>query len=306
MLKNARIYRFTEPMTIVSAALEDRLQAHPFRPCGPLESMTMGFVPPPQTQESGALVHPCGDFLLLCVRIQERLLPAAALADALAARIATIEAQELRTLGRAERKRLRTAIADEMLPQVFPQSKRVLLYLDRRADLLVVDTASQAQADDLVSLLREAADSLPVRPLDGHFVSSTLGAWMRDGSAPADVALDDACELRDPEDSARVVRCAGENLWSEEILNHVRAGKSVRRLAMTWNDGISFVLDQDLVLRKIRLLDAVTADLLATEFETEAQRLDAEFAILGLQLRQLVARFGEIFGTNSDVVPEAA
>ncbi|MBK1717616.1 recombination-associated protein RdgC [Thiocystis violacea] len=295
MFKNARFFRLDTPFGLEAAELEERLATRRFRPCGPIETATMGWSSP-LGEETSALVQAVSGCYLICARKQERLLPSAAVAEALDERIGELEAGEARDVGRAERRRLREQIIHEMLPRAFTRSRRTMLYVDTEAGWMVVDASSEKQAEDVVSLLRETLESLPAKLPDPSKAPATiLTSWLLDGTAPDDFVPGDACELRDADDNASVVRCSGQDLGSDEILNHIRAGKRATKLALEWDERLTFTLADDLSLKRLRVGDALLEEMNDTDLEPAA-RLDAEFAILALQLRQLIVRFDELFG----------
>lgn len=294
MFKNARLYRLETPFERDAGALEAELAQRPFRPCGPVETATLGWSPP-LGEDSSALVHAVGGCLLMCARKQERMLPSSAVAEALDERIGEMEAGESRDIGRAERRRLKEQIVNEMLPRAFTRSRRTPLYVDTQTGWLVVDAASERQAEDVISLLRETLGSLPARPAMATLpAGDILTRWLLSGDAPPDFIPADACELRDPQEGAGVIRCSGQDLGSDEILNHLRAGKRVVKLALEWDQRLGLVLADDLSLKRLRLDTALLDEI--EDGEDVAARLDAEFAIMALQLRELIARFDAIFG----------
>lgn len=298
MFRNARLYRLDTPFAAGAAELEGLLARRRFRPCGPVETATLGWAAP-LGEETAALVHGVGGCLLMCARKQERLLPAAAVAEALDERVNELEAGEARDLGRAERRRLREQIIGEMLPRAFTRSRRTMLYVDTETGWLVVDAASEKQADEMVSLLRETLETLPAKlPDPGRSPASIMTDWLLDGAAPPDFLAGDACELRDADDTGSVVRCSGQDLASDEILNHLRAGKRAVKLALEWDERLSFVLAEDLALKRLRVAESLLQEL-DEEGLDPAARLDAEFAILALQLRQLLQRLDEVFLLSS-------
>jgi recombination associated protein RdgC len=278
------------------------LATRQFRPCGPLETTTLGWATP-LGDDSTALVTAVNGCLLLCARKQERLLPSSAIAEALDERISELETSEARDVGRAERRRLREQVISEMLPRAFTRSRRTQLYIDTELGWLMVDAASEKQAEDVVTLLRETLESLPARlPNPRQAPSAVMTDWLLADSAPADFMAGDACELRDADDDAGVVRCRGQDLGSEEILNHLRARKLVTKLALNWNERLDFVLADDLSLKRVQVTDALLDDLNDDDAKADAAaRLEAEFALFALQMRQLIARFETIFGLSDAV-----
>ena len=76
-------------------------------------------------------------------------------------------------------------------------------------------------------------------------------------------------------------------LSGEEIGKHLEAGKQVARLALTLDDHVSFVLGEDLVLRKFRILDGAADTLESTEREDLRAELDARFTLMAGELERL-------------------
>jgi recombination associated protein RdgC len=299
MFKNVRLYRLGQPFGLDAAGLEARLDARRFRPCGPLETATMGWSAP-LGEGSTALVHAVSGCFLVCARKQERLLPASAVAEAVDERVSELETTEARDVGRSERRRLREQIMAEMLPRAFTRSRRTLLYVDTLAGWLVVDAASDRQAEDVISLLRETIDTLPARPATPRVEPPrVMTGWLLAGDAPSDLMVGDTCELRDASDASSLIRCRGQDLSSDEILAHLRVGKQVVKLAVNWEDRLDFVLAEDVSLKRLRVGEALLESLDEGDLDPVA-RLDAELAILALQLRELIGRLDTLFGLTSE------
>jgi len=298
MFKNARLFRLQAPFGLDAAGLEVQLANRSFRPCGPVETATLGWAPP-LGEDTTALVHSISGCLLLCARKQERLLPSAAVAEAVDERISEVETREARDVGRPERRRIKEQIVNEMLPRAFTRSRRTLLYIDTQSGWLVVDSASERQAEDVVSLLRQTLGSLPAKPaVATRPVSDILTTWLLTGESPVDFTPADTCELRDPQEGTGVIRCSGQDLGSEEILNHLRAGKRVVKLALDWDQRLSFVLAGDLSLKRLGYDTSLLDE--NDDGQEPADRLDAEFAIMALQLRELISRLDSIFELNDE------
>lgn len=300
MFKNVRFYQLDDAGAVLAEATEERLAERRFRPCGPLETATFGWIPP-LGERAEALTHTGNGCLLLTARRQERLLPSAVVAEAVDERAAEIEDREARDLGRAERRRLREEVLVEMLPRAFTRSRQVRAYVDGVAGLLVVDAASDKGAEELVSLLRETLGGLRARPpRPAHQPVSLMTDWVNGGELPEGLALGDECELRDARDERSVVRCRGQDLAGEEISTHLRAGKEVVKLALDWQERLSFVLQEDLSLKRLRFADALIEAADEPQSEDPAARFDAEFAILALELRGLLDRLQTLFGVGAE------
>jgi recombination associated protein RdgC len=213
-------------------------------------------------------------------------------AEALDERIAELEEREGRDVGRAERRRLRDEVLVDMLPRAFTRSRQIRAYLDTVAGWLVVDSASAKVAEDLVSLLRETLGSLPARPpKPQRDPVDLMTAWVTKRMTPKGIILGDECELRDARDERSVVRCRGQDLTGDEISAHLRAGKQAVTLALDWEEHLSFLLQEDLSLKRLRFSEA----LVEADVEDESARFDAEFAMMSLELRALITRLADLF-----------
>ncbi|WPL16360.1 Recombination-associated protein RdgC [Thiorhodovibrio winogradskyi] len=295
MFRNAKVFRLEGGIAFDQVQLHERLSAHAFRPCGPLETATLGWASP-LGPSAETLAHQAGGCLLIAARRQERLLPASVVTEAVAEKVAEIEQGESRDVGRRERSRLREELLTEMLPRAFTRSRLLRAYIDPAAGWLVVDASSDKLAEELVSLLRESLGSLPVKPLRATTaVDERLNTWVATDAAPSGFDIEDQCELRDPGDSRGVVRCRGQDLTSPEIKAHLDSGKRVVALGLTWNERLSFVLSEDLALKRLQFSDELIDDALEGDAEDEQVRLDAEFIIMAGELRALLAALSAEF-----------
>jgi recombination associated protein RdgC len=306
LFQNAYLFRLEDPGVLAPEALEGGLAGHRFQSCGPLQTVSMGWVPP-LGETTSALVHAAGDCVLVCARRQERLLPAAVVAEAVDERAQEIEEQATRSVGRRERRQLREQVLLELLPRAFTRSRRVSAYADRRAGWLLVDAASSKAAEELVELLRETLGTLPVRPPRPAIPPELLmTGWLRDGELPPGLALGEECELRDARDERSVVRCRGQDLTGEEIAAHLRAGKQVVKLALDWQGRLALLLQEDLSLKRLRFADELIEEAMEEGREDEAARLDAELVIMSGELRGMLERLDEVFGLSAAEPAEKA
>jgi recombination associated protein RdgC len=143
--------------------------------------------------------------------------------------------------------------------------------------------------------VRDALGSFPARPLASEAsLSLLMSEWLISGNLPGGFELGDECELKDPSDQASVVRCRHHDLGADEIREHARCGKQVTQLGLVFDGRIGCVLDAKLKLRKLNFLDIVADKLDAQDGADPDQILDAEFALMSLELRRLFARLDEI------------
>jgi recombination associated protein RdgC len=299
--RNLFLYRFTPETAESLRELPNVLGDHRLRNCGPLEMGTMGFAPPVSRAADGELTHTVSDCMLFCLGRNEKLLPAAVLHDELQRKVQKIAEEEGRTIGHRERKRIKEDLLTDLLPRAFVRSSYALAYVDLKNGWLVIDTSSRKAAENVITCMRTALGSFPAIPLAPEESPRVLMTdWLANQSLPTPFALGEECELRDPATSTGAkAKCTRQDLDSEEVKEHLRNGKQVFQLGLVFDDRISFVLGEDLVVRKVRFLDAVL-DELGDSHEDQIAEMDARFALLSLELQRLLAKFETIFGMQLD------
>ncbi|WP_293726447.1 recombination-associated protein RdgC, partial [Thiolapillus sp.] len=110
------------------------------------------------------------------------------------------------------------------------------------------------------------------------------------------IQIGDECELRDLMEDGAIVRVRREDLFSDEIRVHLEAGKRVMRLALTWEERVSFLLDEKFQLKRLRFQDAVLDEAGDVGAETVAERFDADFAIMTGEFSRFLPELITLFG----------
>jgi len=294
--KNLTLLRLVEPFPFTAEALATRLERYVFQPCPSHQPSAAGWTPP-LGRKAVDLVHGVNGRLLLCLKTEEKVLPALVVNQVLAERIATIEDQQGRPVRRREKLELRDQLVQDLLPRALTRSRLGYAYLDLVAGWLVVDSASPRGVEEITGMLRQTLDSLPVAPLRVAWSpTAIMTTWVAGGGAPAEYALGDVCELREGSDVGGIVRCRGQDLTGDEIRGHLQAGKQVTRLGLIWDERIAFVLDEALVVRRLQFLDVVRESLRDTATGSPEAVFDAEFALMTGELALLLPRLLELFG----------
>ncbi len=294
--KNLRAYRLTQPFDLSAEQLAGSLGRCSFTPCGKTQPLSQGWVPP-LGEHGETLVHGAEGRLLLRLKREERILPPAVVREMLGEKIAAIEAEQGRKVYRRERLGLKDEIVQDCLPRAFTRSGAIQACIDSRAGWIFIDAASASRAEDLLNLLRECTGSFPVvLPQTQRSPAATMTGWLVHRGLPDDFALGGDCELREPGGEGGVVRCRGLDLLSEEVEAHLQAGREVARLALDWQGRVSFLLADDLCLRRLKFADELLKENEDIPESDPAARLDADFALLGATLSALQQRLMELFG----------
>lgn len=283
--RNLTLFRF--PASLDLDGLDTHLPDQRLKPVGPLELSSRGFVPP-LGPDGEALSHRVGDAIWLTVGGEDKLLPAAVVNDLLQKKLSGLEQQEGRKLGGRARKRLKEDLVHELLPRAFVRPSRTDALLDLGHGLCVVDTSSRKAAEAVVSEIRHALGSFPALPLNAEVAPrSVLTGWIAGEPLPQGLSLGDECELKDAADHGAIVKCQRQELQGDEIAKHLEAGKQVSRLALVLDDHASFVLGEDLVVRKFKLLDGAVDQLESTGHDDVRAEMDARFALMAGELKRL-------------------
>ena len=294
--KNLSLFRFTETFTLSAEKLEERLETGRFQACGSLQPMSYGWTPP-LGRDDGPLVHATGGRLMICALREEKILPSSVVNEILAEKVAEIEERKGTPVRKKERDALRDDIIHDLLPRAFSFTRRLYAYIDPMVGWLVVDSASAKKTEELASWLRRCLESLPVTlPSVRERPASVMTRWLAEGSPPPGIAIESECELRATDEEGAVIRCKNHDLAAPEIQNHLEAGKEVVKLAVVWNDRLGFVLDDTLGIKRLRFLDAVQDQASDVEAADDAERFDADFSIMSLELANFLPRLLELFG----------
>ncbi|MFO1433183.1 MAG: recombination-associated protein RdgC [Candidatus Competibacteraceae bacterium] len=292
--RNLTLFRFAEPFTLTAERLAGKLAQAIFQPCTTQMMISHGWVPP-LGRRATDLVHATGGCLLICLKSEEKLLPAGIIKEMVVDRVATLEERENRRVRRPEREQLCTDVLQELLPRALSRSQLNYAYIDTRQGWLIVDSINRKVVDRLTHSLRAVLGSLPITPPPvANVPAIVMTAWLADNLLDADFTLADECELQDRDEGGGVVRCKGQDLNSSEILAHLQAGMQVTRVALVWKQRLAFVLTEDLSIRRLRFLDVIKEQV--GETDTLEQLFDAEFALMTGELAEFLPRLWASFG----------
>ena len=290
------VYRMVSAWTRTQAQLEEALQGGRFAPCGASQEKSVGWVEP-RGQAHGALVEVVGGQWLLKLMVEVKAVPAAVVKRKVQERLQQIEAATGRKPGKKEARELREEARLALLPMAFSKQSSLLVWIDPRAQLLVLDAASQAKADELVTALVKAVDGLAVQLVNTQTsAAAAMSGWLSTQEAPAGFSVDRECELKAADESKAVVRYTRHAPDTDEVSQHIAMGKLPTRLAMTWNDRVSFVLTEALQIKKLAFLDVVFEGAAAAAGDGRDDGFDADAAISTGELQQMIPELLEALG----------
>ena len=298
--KTVRLYRLAPDFVLPWESLDAKLAQHVFQPCGKAEASRAGWVSP-LGRDGEMLSHRLGDFVMICLRKEERLLPAAVVNEAVQEKIDEIEQAQDRKVYRKEKLQLKDDVIATLMPRAFTRNRVLYAYLDTKHQLLVVNTGSAAAAEELISCLRDSLGSLPLSlPEVSHAPMAVMTQWLKEHRATDHFVIDQDCELINPMEEGNVVRARSQDLTADEIRAHLDAGKQVKKLGVVWNDAVACVINADLSLSRLRFEDKVLEQARESDTESAAQQFDQDFALMSLTLAGLFTSLFAAFGGLAD------
>lgn len=291
--KNLQIHRFSAPWTLSAEDVEASLAKHAFYSGTSLEMQTQGWASP---RDNGQLVHCVNRQMLLVLRTEKKLLPATVVNQVTKARAAEIEEQQGFKPGRKQLKELKEQVTEELLPRAFSIRRDTRVWIDPVNGWLAIDAAGTAKADEVRGMLFKALDPLPVVGLQVNLSPvAAMTEWLATDTAPAGFTVDQEIELQSSSESKATVRYVRHPLDPEDLRRHIAAGKRCTRLAMTWNDRVSFVLTDALAVKRVNPLDVIKEQADAT-LHDEDERFDADFALMAGELAGLLTDLTDALG----------
>lgn len=292
MFKNATIYRLTNTPLLDSEALQKR----EFVPCGPTQSISIGWVHP-RGEKHGELLERIGNDIIMKLMIEVKSVPA----DALKRKVDEQCAHIQETTGRKPGKKERREIADDarlsLMPMAFSKQSAVMLWVDLENSLVVIDSVSNTRLDQVITQLVVTFDGFMLEPVTTLVSpSGSMASWLATKESPAFFSVDRECELKACDESKAVVKYNRHSLDTDEVVHHIQSGKVPTKLALTYNDRISFVMTDQLALKKINFLDIVFE---TKDKDTEKDKFDADLVIFTGEMKKFIP---ELFGALGGLV----
>lgn len=292
MFRNVRYYRLDNPWPDNEQALSDTLANAAFEPCGPLTERSSGWVPV-YTPAGDSLARRVNGADLLHLRIQSRILPAAAIKEELEVRLDDYRKRMGEEPAAREKRRLKAETRDELLPKAMLKSDRLWGYIDPKEKLIGIDSGQEANADRFLRKLRAAFGDLTIRPLGFQQPVSELLTSIFLGGAPKQFVLGRECRMQDAADPGSIVRWTDFDLNDKSIRDHVAHGMRLTHLAIEYDNVMSCVLDENGVISKMKFLG------MDDEHDSDHDplaRFDAGFALTTGTLRMLVGDLKKLLG----------
>jgi recombination associated protein RdgC len=300
MFRSVRFYRLNSPWPDSEQSLSEGLASAAFAPCGPYAERSSGWEPP-SGDSDGLLTRRVEGADLLRLRTQTRLLPTAAINEALEERLEAYRERMRGEPGRREKRKLKEQTRDELLPKALLKSERTGGFVIAAQRLIAISTLSATRAERFLEHLRASLPGFDVTPLAfKRPVGDLLTRIFLNDAAPG-FALGGECRMCDPSDSKATVHCADMDLTDAAVRKHVTDGMHLTHLGIEFNNLLACTIDRNGGIAKLKLVGMEADDQQAGE--DPLVRLDADFALLTGALRQLMATMKQALGGYEEQAP---
>ncbi|MCC8995961.1 MAG: recombination-associated protein RdgC [Nitrosomonas sp.] len=287
--RNLQVYRITSG-NITLNELEEAISQSPLQPCMQTEMQSRGWMMP--HEEHPSFVYALGQQYLIAFATEKKLLPVSIVNQHAQERIANIQQMQGYKPGKKQVRDIKEATLIELLPRAFAQRHKTYAWIDGINNRLIIDTTSTSKADEFVEAFLKAMHNIALAPLETKISPTTaMTQWLSGDDLSSVFTIDRDCELQSSSDEKATVRYTHHDLDAEETSRHIRVGKKVIKLALTWQRKISFVLYDTLQIRRI-----APHDILKEGVESDQELFASDFTIMTGELSQLIADLIEGLG----------
>ena len=293
MFRNLRFYRVTSPWPESEEALSDSLSENVFSPCGSFSERSAGWEAP-GNNEDDPLCRRLNGADLLQLRTQSRVLPVAAIKEALEERIVEFRGRMELEPTPGELRRLREETRDKLLPKALVKSERTRACFLHAENLLVIDAGTPTKAEWFLDQLRPCFEQFFCTPLTFTMPPADLIHRIFMGDSPLGFSLGRECRMQDETDSKSIVTWKDFELSDGSIRRHVVEGMKLTHLGIGFDEVMSCVMSDDGIFSKLRFIQGEAVD--NPDDEHPMARLDADFVLLTGAVRRLVEDLKKLLG----------
>ena len=302
--KQLQLFQFEGSINYSIDVLKEKLEPLAFTQCLPSMPQSMGWVSPID-DDNMPLVRSINSYIMLCLQIEEKILPATVIRQELSELIKQIETSENRKLRPKEKGTLKDQITITLLPRAFSKFTKIYAYIDTKNHWLVLGTANVKKAEQFISMLKKSIDG-EIHSVDVKKVSSIMTNWLKHQNYPSSFSIEKACVLQDPNQENRIIRCKQQDLFASSIQSLIKDGCEAIQLAFSWQDRVNFILANDSSLSSIQFQDEIIAQAKEMEPETKQQQFDADFLIMTGTFSQMLSELQDALTSKEEKSPQQA
>ncbi|OGT07402.1 MAG: hypothetical protein A2X78_01015 [Gammaproteobacteria bacterium GWE2_37_16] len=276
--KNVQLYNFPENLSYTAQELADKLEQMIFAPSLATLPLNTGWVSP-MDHEHAPLVYAAGERMLICLQLEEKILPATVVRQELAEKVKKLEIERDRKISGREKYAIKEELCLTLLPRAFAKKSKIYAYLDLKKHWLILDTASANKTQIFLTTLDKVLPDLVLTTPEMKKISPIMTLWLQ-GQQPDFITIGQNCLLQDPRQESRTIRCKQQDLSAKSIQNLLKDGYEVNQLALDWQEQVLFTLTNNFFMRSLKFQDAVLQLAKDDTAENEDESFAADFMIM--------------------------
>ncbi|MFC1740139.1 recombination-associated protein RdgC [Pseudomonadota bacterium] len=293
MFRNLRFYRITSPWPKTEEKLSETLAENAFSPCGAYSERSAGWEAPAEF-DGAPLCRRLNGADLLQLRTQSRVLPVAAIKEALVDKVDEYRSRMAQEPPRSELRRLREETKEELLPKALLKSERSRACFIHSESLLVIDAGTDSKAEWFIDHLRTCFGEFTCVPLVFNHEPAELLKRIFLGETLLGFSLGHECRMQDVSDSKSIATWREFELSDPSIRKHVVDGMRLTHLGVGFDELLSCVINDNGDISKLKFIEGDAAD--TPDYEDPLARQDADFVLLTGTVTRMVASLKKLLG----------
>lgn len=286
LFRQIQLFQLAPSSTYFYDQLIEKLQLLTFQPCLPSLPLSAGWVAPIE-EEGSALAEQINNRLMICMQVEERILPASVVRHELKEKVKQLEISKSRKLGKKEKNSLKDEVVMTLLPRTFSKFTRIYAYIDITNNWLVLGSTHKKKTEQFLALFKKCVGEA-VTFFEIKKIPPIITQWVNHRDCPEAFSVEKKGVLQDANQKARVIRCQQQDLFADSIQDFIKDGCELRQVALMWRDSIRFVLNEDFTLRSVKFEDELIDQVKEMEAETRQQKFMADFFMMTETLSTLL------------------
>ncbi len=293
MFRNMRFYHINNPWPESEQDLSDLLLEKAFTPCGSFSERSAGWEAP-AAMDDAPLCRRLQGADLIQLRTQSRILPVAAVKEAMEERVAEYQVRMEQKLPRAEMRRLKEETRDQLLPKALVKSERTRACFIHSESILAVDAGTISRAEWFIEHLRFCFPQFRCTPLTFNKSPTELLNRIFLEKSPPGFALGRECRMQDQMDSKSIVTWRDFDLADASIRHHVTEGMKLTHLGIGFDEIMTCVLSDGGDVSKLKFIQCEAVD--TVDEQDPLAKLDTDFVLLSGMMRRLIGELKKLLG----------
>jgi recombination associated protein RdgC len=254
---------------------------------------SFGFVAPFRTDfntssdlETNLVVAISESMFLMCLQLEDKILPAQVVKQATDARISEIVIENQQKPTRERQRQLKDDVISGLLPRAFSKLQRVNILVDIERGRIILDTLTAKNIEMVWVAVKRIFPDWKIDWVDANSCIKNMTSWLKTDT-PDGFTLQKYVVLRDPQQQSRIIRAQQQDLSHNVIQTLLAEGCQVMQLALDWREQMTFTMTDSCGLRGINFADSLL-ELGHTDGDTDpAQQFITDSLLLAETLRKL-------------------